>query len=238
MSGDTFSIGGELVVRRLGYGAMRIAGPGVWGEPRDRQGVLETLRLVPEVGIDLIDTADSYGPDVSERLIREALFPYPEELRIATKAGLTRQGPDLWSVRGDPDYLIRQALLSRERLGVERIDLWQLHRVDPAVPQDEQFAAIRDLLETGVIRHAGLSEVTTEQIEAARRVFPVATVQNRFNLADRASETVLEYCENHGIGFIPWFPLASGRLALDLPRISGEAFAQREAVRSNCAGLM
>lgn len=212
MTSDTFDIGGDMKVRRLGYGAMRVAGPGVWGPPRDREAVLATLRAIPEVGIDLIDTADSYGPDVSETLIREALFPYPEGLRIATKAGFMRPGPGEWRPNGNPDHLIRQARRSREVLGVETIDLWQLHRIDPGVPQDEQFAAIRQLIDTGVVRHAGLSEVSVTQIEAARRVFPVATVQNRYNLADRQSEAVLDHCEAHGIGFIPWFPLAAGRL--------------------------
>jgi pyridoxine 4-dehydrogenase len=173
---------------------------------------LATLRRVPELGITLIDTADSYGPDVSEPLIREALFPYSPGLHIATKAGLTRPGPDQWLPRGDPDYLIAQAERSREALGVERIDLWQLHRIDPRVPRDEQFAAIRQLIDAGVIRHAGLSEVGIDDIEAAQAVFPVTTVQNRYNLADRGGEAVLDHCEANGIGFIPWFPLAAGRL--------------------------
>lgn len=212
MSTDTFLIGGDMPVRRLGYGSMRLAGRGVWGPPRDREAALQTLRRVPELGIDLIDTADSYGPDVTEPLIRDALFPYPSGLHIATKAGLRRPGPDQWRPHGDPDYLIAQAHRSRDLLGVDRIDLWQLHRIDPVVPVDEQFAAIRHLLDTGVIRHAGLSEVGVVDIEAAQRVFPVATVQNRYNLGDRASEGVLDYCEANGIGFIPWFPLAAGRL--------------------------
>lgn len=212
MTEKTFAIGGDMVVSRLGYGAMRITGPGVWGPPVDREKVLETLRRVPELGINLIDTADSYGPGVSEPLIREALFPYRAGLHIATKAGLTRPGPDQWVPRGDPEYLLGQAHRSREVLEVERIDLWQLHRIDPRVPRDEQFAVIRQLLDTGVIRHAGLSEVSVADIEAARLVFPVATVQNRYNLADRGSEAVLDYCEANDIGFIPWFPLAAGRL--------------------------
>jgi pyridoxine 4-dehydrogenase len=208
----TFDIGGDMTVRRLGFGSMRLTGPGVWGQPHDRDAALETLRLVPELGIDLIDTADSYGPDVTEPLIREALFPYPSGLHVATKAGLRRPSPGNWLPHGDPDYLIGQAHRSRELLGVDRIDLWQLHRIDPAVPADEQFSAIRTLLDYGVIRHAGLSEVGIADIEAARKVFPVATVQNRYNLADRESEAVLEHCEANGIGFIPWFPLAAGRL--------------------------
>lgn len=201
-----------MPVTRLGFGGMRITGDGVWGPSADRAQALATLKRLPEIGIDFIDTADSYGPSVSEELIREALHPYGQ-LRVATKAGLTRSGPGRWDTRGDPDYLVRQAHASRERLGVERIDLWQLHRIDPAVPRGEQFAAIRSLIDGGVVRHAGLSEVTIEEIEAAGQYFPVATVQNRYNLADRSSEAVLEYCERRGIGFIPWFPLASGRLA-------------------------
>lgn len=206
-----FSIGGDLPVARLGYGAMRVAGPGVWGEPTDPAKVLETLRRLPDLGVDFIDTADSYGPEVSERLIREALAPY-KGLRIATKAGLTRPGPDQWVPRGDPDYLVAQAKASRERLGVEIIDLWQLHRIDPRVPAREQFDAIKSLIDGKVIRHAGLSEVGVDEIKAARAVFPVATVQNRYNLADRGSEAVLDYCHQEGIGFIPWFPLSAGRL--------------------------
>ena len=209
----TFTIGGDLAVARLGFGAMRITGPGIWGPPRDRAEALTTLRRIPELGINFIDTADSYGPNVSEELIREALHPYGGRVHIATKAGLRRPGPDAWQPHGDPDYLVRQAHGSRDRLGVDRIDLWQLHRIDPAVPRGAQFAAVRMLLDTGVIRHAGLSQVTVEEIEAARRVFPVSTVQNLYNLADRSSEDVLDHCERHGIGFIPWFPLASGKLA-------------------------
>lgn len=212
MAVGTFAIGGDMPVRRLGFGAMRVTGPGVWGPPPDLPAAIETLRRVPELGITLIDTADSYGPDVSEPLIRQALHPYAPGLHIATKAGLERPRPDDWRSNGRPEHLIRQAHRSRELLGVERIDLWQLHRIDPAVPRDEQFAAIRQLLDTGVIRHAGLSEVGIEDIAAAERVFPVATVQNRYNLADRASEAVLDDCAARGIGFIPWFPLASGRL--------------------------
>jgi pyridoxine 4-dehydrogenase len=208
----TFRIGGDMPVVRLGFGTMRLTGPGIWGEPVDRQEAIETLRSVPQAGINFVDTADSYGPDVTECLIREALQPY-DNVHIATKAGLMRSGPDVWTAHGDPAYLIRQAHRSRELLNVERIDLWQLHRIDPKVPRDEQFAAVRTLLDDGVIRHAGLSEVDVSEIEAARRVFPVSTVQNRYNLADRGSEAVLDYCERERIGFIPWFPLAAGRLA-------------------------
>ena len=207
-----FEIGGETPVHRLGFGAMRITGAGIWGEPENREECLAVLRRLPEIGIDFIDTADSYGPNVSEELIREALAPYPR-IVIATKAGLTRTGPNQWSSLGRPEYLIQQAHASRRRLGVEIIDLWQLHRIDPKVPRDEQFAAIKSLIDDKVIRHAGLSEVFVEEIEAAAKVFPVATVQNRYNLGDRASEAVLDYCEANGIGFIPWYPLAAGELS-------------------------
>jgi aryl-alcohol dehydrogenase-like predicted oxidoreductase len=207
-----FRVGGDLEIHRLGFGAMRITGKGVWGPPPDHDAALRLLRRLPELGVDFIDTADSYGPDVSEQLICEALHPY-DGLVIATKGGLVRAGPDQWSPDGRPDYLISQARKSLRKLGVERIDLWQLHRIDPKVPRDEQFGAIRQLLDEGLVRHAGLSEVGVEDIEAARKVFPVATVQNRYNLADRASEHVLEHCERLGIGFIPWYPLAAGSLA-------------------------
>lgn len=208
----TFKIGGELTVNRLGFGAMRITGPGVWGEPADRDEALRVLKRLPELGINFIDTADSYGPDVSEKLIREALHPYDKRV-VATKAGLVRRGPNIWIPNGDPDHLIENANRSREKLGVEVIDLWQLHRIDSRVPRDEQFAAVKSLLDSGVIRHAGLSEVSVEEIKAAQTVFPVATVQNRYNLAERSSEAVLNYCEAQGIGFIPWYPLAAGDLA-------------------------
>jgi aryl-alcohol dehydrogenase-like predicted oxidoreductase len=202
---------GDLTVNRLGYGAMRVTGPGVWGPPPDRHAALATLRRLPELGVNFIDTADSYGPDVSEELIREALHPY-RGLLIATKAGLTRQGPSQWTPNGHPTYLIAQAKGSLRKLGVEWIDLWQLHRIDPSVPRDEQFGAARRLLDDGFIRLAGLSVVSVADIEAARRVFPVVTVQNRYNLADRSSEDVLAYCAVNKIGFIPWFPLAAGEL--------------------------
>jgi aryl-alcohol dehydrogenase-like predicted oxidoreductase len=207
-----FSIGGDLPVIRLGFGAMRITGSGVWGEPEDRAESLRTLRRLPELGINLIDTADSYGPEVSEQLIREALHPY-RGMVIATKAGLLRPGPGTWNPLGRPDYLRQQVILSIRRLGVERLDLWQLHRIDPNTPQDEQFEAIKALQAEGLIRHVGLSQVSIKEIEAAQKYFKVATVQNLYNLADRSSEDVLDFCDKHGIGFIPWFPLASGDLA-------------------------
>lgn len=207
-----FLIGGKAKIYRLGFGAMRITGDGVWGPPKDKKEALATLKRLPELEVNFIDTADAYGPEVSENLICEALHPYGG-LLIATKGGLTRSGPEQWRPKGDPDYLINAARHSRERLKVDKIALWQLHRVDPRVPRGEQFAAIKSLLDEGVIAQAGLSEVSVEEIEAARKVFPVATVQNRYNLMDRGSEEVLAYCEKHAIGFIPWFPLAAGDLA-------------------------
>jgi pyridoxine 4-dehydrogenase len=202
---------GDRTINRLGYGAMRITGRGIWGPPPDRRAALATLRRLPEIGVNFIDTADSYGPDVSEELIREALHPY-DGLLIATKAGLTRPGPDQWQPNGHPDYLISQARGSLRKLGVKQIALWQLHRIDPKVPRDEQFGAVHQLLDEGVVQNAGLSEVSVADIEAARRVFPVATVQNRYNLVDRSSEDVLAYCAANSIGFITWFPLAAGDL--------------------------
>ncbi len=207
-----FKIGGDMPINRLGFGAMRITGDGIWGEPANKEECLRTLRRVPELGIDFIDTADSYGPEVSERLIREALFPY-DRVKIATKAGLARIAPNVWIPLGRPEYLRQQAILSIRRLGVERLDLWQLHRVDPKVPENEQFDAIKSMQADGLMRHVGLSEVGIKEIEAAQKYFKVATVQNRYNLADRASEDVLDYCEKHNIGFIPWYPLAAGDLA-------------------------
>src|ERR1700760_4731960 len=210
----TFKIGGSLEVHRLGFGAMRVTGSGVWREPEDRPEALGTLKRLPELGVNFMDTADSYGPDVSEKLIHEALHSYKGML-IATKGGLERPGPDNWVPNGRPDYLIKEAHKSCKQLGVEQIGLWQLHRIDPKVPCDEQFGAIKSLLKDGVIKHAGLSEVKVEEIEAASKHFKVATVQNKYNLVDRGSEDVLDYCEKHSIGFIPWFPLAAGDLAKD-----------------------
>ncbi len=208
----TFRIGGTTEVNRLGFGAMRITGRGFWGEPEDREEALRALRRLPALGVNFVDTADSYGPDVSEWLIREALHPYGNML-VATKAGLARTGPDQWIPLGRPEYLIQQAHKSLRNLGVEQIGLWQLHRIDPKVPRDEQFDAVKSLIDSRVIRHAGLSEVSVADIEAASKVFKVATVQNRYNLVDRTSEEVLDYCARQGIGFIPWFPLAAGDLA-------------------------
>jgi pyridoxine 4-dehydrogenase len=207
----TFKLGGEVEIHRLGYGAMRITGPGIWGPPDDPSEAVRTLQSLPDLGVNFIDTADSYGPDVSEQLIREALLPYTD-LLIATKAGLRRSGPDRWNPDGRPEYLRQRLQKSLQNLGVEQISLWQLHRVDPNVPRDEQFDAVRSMQAEGLIRFAGLSEVSVDDIQAASKYFKVATVQNRYNLTDRASEDVLEYCEKHGIGFIPWYPLAAGSL--------------------------
>ena len=203
----TFAIGGDLVVNRLGFGAMRITGKGIWGEPEDAAEAKRTLARVPELGINFIDTADSYGPEVSERLIGEVLSPYKAGLVVATKAGLTRTGPGLWHQVGRPEYLKQEVFMSMRRLKVERIDLWQLHRIDPLVPADEQFSAIAEFIRAGHIRHAGLSEVSVDDIKAAQKHFKVATVQNRYNPSARGSDPVLDYCEANGIGFIPWAPL-------------------------------
>jgi pyridoxine 4-dehydrogenase len=209
----TFTIGGDLTVFRLGFGAMRITGPGVWGEPKDREGAKRLLRRVVELGINFIDTADSYGPEVSEDLIGEALHPYPKGLVIATKGGFTRQGPNKWAPVGRPEYLRQQAEMSLRRLRLERIDLYQLHRFDDLVPMEESLGALKDLRSEGKIRHIGLSEVTPGQIEQSRALVPIATVQNRYNLLDREHEPALRYCEEHELGFIPWYPVAAGKLA-------------------------
>ncbi len=219
-------IGGAFEVNRLGFGAMRIVGKGVWGPPEDRTEAIRTLKRLPELGVDFIDTADSYGPDFSESLIREALHPYGS-IRIATKGGLARTGPNVWIPLGRPEYLIQQAKKSRWRLGVDSIDLWQLHRIDSKVPAREQFDAIKTLIADGVIRAAGLSEVSVAEIEAASKYFRVATVQNRYNLADRSSEAALDYCAGRGIGFIPWFPLNAGELAREGSTLDAVARAHK-----------
>ncbi len=210
---DTFSIGGNLPVHRLGYGAMQLPGPGVWGEPADRDGALRVVRAAVEQGVDLIDTADSYGPFVSEQVIAEALHPYPEGLVVATKAGLTRQGPGIWTPVGRPAYLKQQVELSLRHLRVERIDLIQLHRMDPDVPLADQLGAFRELQDEGKVRHIGVSEVSVEQLQAAREIVDVVSVQNLYNLTNRQSQDVLDYSTEHGIAFIPWFPIATGDLA-------------------------
>ncbi len=224
-AGD-FLLGGDLQIHRLGFGAMQLTGPGVWGEPADREEALRVLRRAVELGVNFIDTADSYGPFVSEQLIREALHPYPEGLVIATKAGLTRQGPGRWTPVGRPAYLRQQVELSLRHLGVERIDLLQLHRVDPEVPLADQVGELATMCEEGKIRHIGLSEVGVDQINEAQGVSRIASVQNLYNLEDRRSEPVLDYAEREGIGFIPWFPLATGRLARPGGPLDGVARAR------------
>jgi pyridoxine 4-dehydrogenase len=213
LESGSFDIGGDLPVVRLGYGAMRLTGPGIWGEPGDHDEAIRVLRRAVELGVSFIDTADSYGPYVSEQLIREALHPYPDELVIATKAGLVRTGPGEWHSVGRPEYLRQEAEMSLRRLGLERIDLFQLHRIDPQVPLEDQVGVFVELQQEGKVRHIGLSNVSVEEVRRARAIAPIATVQNRYNLADRASEDVLDYCASEGIGFIPWFPVATGELA-------------------------
>jgi aryl-alcohol dehydrogenase-like predicted oxidoreductase len=208
----TFRIGGDLEVHRLGFGAMRITGDGIWGPPKDPEVAKQVLRRAVELGVDFIDTADSYGPFVSEDLIRAALHPY-DGVVVATKGGLTRCGPGIWEQVGRPEYLRQCVHMSLRRLGLERIDLWQLHRIDAKVPVEESLGAVKELQDAGLIRHIGLSQVTVAEIEQARRVVDVVTVQNLYNLANRQSEDVLDHCEREGIGFIPWFPVAAGDLA-------------------------
>ena len=210
---DTFSIGGDLPVHRLGYGAMQLPGPGVWGEPADPENARRVVRAAVEQGVDFIDTADSYGPVVSERIIAEALHPYPERLVIATKAGLTRQGPGIWTPVGRPAYLKQQVELSLRTLRLERIDLIQLHRIDGEVPLADQLGAFKELQEEGKVRHIGVSEVSVAELEEARSIVDVVSVQNLYNLTNRQSQDVLDHATEHGIGFIPWFPIATGDLA-------------------------
>jgi len=212
LASGTFAIGGDLEVHRLGYGAMQILGEGRWGEPDDHDGAIGVLRRAVELGVDFIDTADSYGPFVSEDLIREALHPYGH-VRIATKAGFTRQGPHVWTVCGHPAYLRQCAEMSLRRLGVETIDLYQLHRIDPDFPLADQLGVYAELVAEGKVRHVGLSEVSVEDLEAAQEIVPIATVQNLYNVANRQSEALLDVCAEQGIGFIPWFPVASGQIA-------------------------
>ncbi|CAA9493571.1 MAG: Putative oxidoreductase [uncultured Solirubrobacterales bacterium] len=209
----TFTIGGDLEVNRLGFGAMRITGEGIWGEPDDPAECRRVLQRAVEHGVNLIDTADSYGPEVSERLIAEALRPYPDDLVIATKAGLTRSGPNQWTPNGRPEHIREACEGSLKRLGLERIDLYQLHRIDRNVPVEESLGAMTELQSEGKVRHIGLSEVTVEQLGQARGITAIVSVQNRFNLADRSAADVLEVCEREGLGFIPWFPLETGQLA-------------------------
>ncbi|MEU1838904.1 aldo/keto reductase [Micromonospora chersina] len=209
----TYRIGGDLQVDRLGYGAMQLTGPGVWGDPKDPAEAVRVLRRAYELGVTFIDTADSYGPFVSELLIKEALHPYADDLVIATKAGLTRSGPGDWRPVGRPEYLRQQCELSLRHLGLDCIPLYQLHRIDEKVPLEDQLGELALLKQEGKVRHIGLSEVTVEQIEAARRITPIVSVQNLYNLADRSAEDVLEHCERDDLAFIPWFPIATGNLA-------------------------
>jgi len=209
----TFKLGGELEINRLGYGAMRITGKGIWGEPADRESAKKVLQRAVELGVNFIDTADSYGPAVSEPLIGEALAPYSKGTIIATKAGLTRQGPDRWLPVGRPEYLTQQVEMSLRWLKRDTLDLWQLHRIDPKVPVEDSLGAIKKLQAAGKIRFVGLSEVSVAEIEQARKVIDIVSVQNEYNITNRKSEAVLDYCTQHNIAFIPWFPVASGKLA-------------------------
>ncbi|GAC1594907.1 MAG: aldo/keto reductase [Acidimicrobiales bacterium] len=209
----TFALGGDLVVHRLGFGAMRVTGPGIWGDPADRSEAIAVLRRAVELGVDLIDTADSYGPFVSEDLIAEALHPYPDGLVIATKGGLTRSGPGKWHAVGRADYLRQCVEMSLRRLRTESIDVYQFHRVDPQTPIEESLGALADLQQQGKIRHIGVSNVTLDQLAVARTLVEVVSVQNRYNLSDRSSEAVLAECERTQIGFLPWAPVAGGELA-------------------------
>ncbi len=229
----TFQLGGDLPVHRLGYGAMRLTGQGVWGPPADLEGARAVLRRAVELGVDFIDTADSYGPYVSEDLIREALHPY-DGVTIATKGGLTRTGPDVWPPVGRPEYLRQCVEMSLRRLGVEQIDLWQLHRIDEKVPAEEQLGLMAEVQKQGKVRHLGLSEVTVEQIEAARKHIEVVSVQNLYNVGNRQSEAVVDYCDREGIAFIPWFPVAAGELARP-GGILDEIATQHEATHAQLA---
>jgi pyridoxine 4-dehydrogenase len=209
----TFALGGDLPAHRLGYGTMRLVGEGAWGVPPDRENAIRVLRRAVELGVNFIDTADAYGPQETERLIGEALAPYAAGVVIATKGGLARMGPAKSEPLGRPAYLRQQVEMSLRYLKVERIDLWQLHRIDPKVPLEESLGAVAEMQQAGKIRHVGLSEVGVEEIERARKILPIVSVQNKYNLTERKHEAVLEYCEREGIGFIPWYPVAAGKLA-------------------------
>src|SRR5437870_4413075 len=207
----TWKLGGDLTVNRLGFGAMRITGEGIWGWPADRNNALKVLRRAVELGVNLIDTADAYGPEISELLIAQALYPYPEGLVIATKGGLTRPGPGEWVPNGRPEYLEGCVEKSLKRLRLERIDLYQLHRIDPKVPMEESLGALKEMQDSGKIRHLGLSEVAPEEIERARKILPIVSVQNQYNIANRKWEKTLVYCEKEGLGFMPWSPIGGNR---------------------------
>ena len=211
--GGTFTLGGDMPVHRMGYGAMRITGDGVWGMPKDKEESLRVLRRAVELGVNFIDTADAYGPFVSEDLIAEALFPYADGLVIATKGGLTRQGPGEWNPVGRPNYIKQCVEMSLRRLKLERIDLYQLHRLDPNTPAEDTLGALKELQDAGKIRHVGLSEVNRDEMEMARKILPIVSTQNEYNLSTRKSEDALNYCQENNLGFIPWFPVASGKLA-------------------------
>jgi aryl-alcohol dehydrogenase-like predicted oxidoreductase len=229
-----YEIGGDLPVVRLGYGTMQLTGEGVWGDPRDRGEAVRVLRRAVELGVTFFDTADSYGPVVAEELLREALHPYADDVVIATKAGLTRQGPGIWTPVGNPAYLRQQCELSLRRLGVETIDLFQLHRIDANVPAEDQVGELKKLQDEGKVRHIGLSEVSVEQLVEARKIATIATVQNLFNLANRGAEPLLDYCESNDIGFIPWFPLATGELSQEDGPLAAAA-KEHEATPSQLA---
>jgi pyridoxine 4-dehydrogenase len=209
----SFALGGDLTVNRLGYGAMRLTGPGIWGEPKDLDEARKVLQRAVELGVNFIDTADSYGPEVSENLIAEALYPYPKDLVIATKGGFARSGPNKWEAVGRPEYLRQCVEMSLRRLKVERIDLYQLHRIDPKVPVEESLGVLKDFQKAGKIRHIGLSEVSPAEIDQAGETVKIVSVQNQYNLSDRRHEKTLKYCEQHHLAFIPWFPVAAGKLA-------------------------
>jgi pyridoxine 4-dehydrogenase len=226
----TFAIGGDLTVNRLGYGAMRITGDGIWGEPKDVEGAKRVLRRAVELGVNFIDTADSYGPETSERLIGEALTPYAAGVVIATKAGLTRQGPNQWLPVGRPEYLQQQVELSLRHLKVERIELWQLHRIDPKVPVEESLGVIKKLQAEGKIRHVGLSEVKPHEIDQARKIVEIVSVQNQYNIGDRQHDDVVDYCTKHKLAFIPWFPVAAGKLAQPGGKLDAVAKAHKATV--------
>ncbi len=226
-----------MTVNRLGYGAMRITGDGIWGEPKDPAEAKRVLRRAVELGVNFIDTADSYGPEVSERLIGEALSPYADGVVIATKAGLTRQGPNKWLPVGRPEYLAQQVEMSLRRLKIDHLDLWQLHRIDPKIPVEESLGAVKRLQEQGKIRHIGLSEVKPHEIDQARKVVEIVSVQNQYNIGDRQHEDVVQYCEKHGIAFIPWFPVAAGKLAQPGGEIGRGSEAARRDGEPVVAGL-
>jgi aryl-alcohol dehydrogenase-like predicted oxidoreductase len=209
----TFAIGGDLTINRLGYGAMRLTGPGIWGEPKDRDEARRVLQRAVELGVNFIDTADAYGPDVSEEIIAEALYPYPEGLVIATKGGFARSGPNKWEMVGRPEYLRRCVEMSLRRLKLDRIELYQLHRIDPKVPMEDSLGALQEMQKAGKIRHIGLSEVSAAEIERASKTVKIVSVQNQYNLSDRQHEKALQYCEKNNLAFIPWFPVAAGKLA-------------------------